>query len=194
MRSECLYDPRCPVSRAYHDHELGVPRYDDRYLFEMLVLEATQPGLHWAEILRRREAYREALDGFDAERIARYGDARVAALMGNPALIRNRGKLSATIANARAFLAVRKEWGSFARFLWSFVDGEPLQNQWEDVEAIPSESPVSRALADAMKARGFRYVGAKTCYAYMEAVGLVNDHVTRCPRHAEIAALALAAP
>ena len=173
----------------YHDREWGVPVHDDRLLFEMLNLEGAQAGLSWLTILKKRENFRSALDGFDPERIARYTPARIEKLMGNAGIIRNRLKLNAVVKNARAFLVVQKEFGSFARYIWTFVNGQPLQNNYRHMSEIPATSPESEIMSQALKQRGFTFVGATICYAYMQSVGMVNDHLHECHRHATIHAL-----
>jgi DNA-3-methyladenine glycosylase I len=175
---------------AYHDHEWGVPSHDDRYLFEMLVLEGAQAGLSWATILRKREGYRSAFAGFDADAVARFGANDVERLMGDPGIVRNRMKIESTIGNARAVLNVREEMGSLDALLWSFVDGRPRQNRWRSLRELPAETAQSRAMSKELKRRGFRFVGPTICYAFMQAAGLVNDHVLECFRYEEVAALA----
>jgi DNA-3-methyladenine glycosylase I len=184
-------DPRCPwchgheLYLAYHDREWGVPQHDDRMLFEMLNLEGAQAGLSWLTILKKRENYRAAFDGFDAEKIARYNARKVAALLADPGIVRNRLKIAATITNARAFLAVREEFGSFDRYLWQFVGGRPIQNQRRRMHDVPVRSPESDALSRDLKQRGFKFVGTTICYAFMQAVGMVNDHLITCPARAK---------
>jgi len=182
---------RCPwantdLSLPYHDREWGVPVRDDRTLFEFLILEGAQAGLSWETILRKRVRYREAFDGFDPAAVARYGDKKVASLLADPGIIRNRLKVAAAVTNARAFLQVQEECGSFHRHLWSFVDGRPRQNSWKAMTEIPAETPESRALSRDLKRRGFRFVGPTISYALMQAVGMVNDHLVSCYRHAEL--------
>jgi DNA-3-methyladenine glycosylase I len=175
-----------PLYVAYHDGEWGVPSHDDRHLFEMLILEGAQAGLSWETILNKRAAYREAFDDFDPRRVARYDARRVAALLANPGIVRNRLKVAAAVANARASLAVQREFGSLDAYLWGFVDGAPLQNGWERLADIPARTPVSDALSRDLLRRGFKFVGPTICYAFMQAVGMVNDHVLGCFRHAEV--------
>jgi DNA-3-methyladenine glycosylase I len=174
-----------PLYLAYHDEEWGVPSHDDRHLFELLVLEGAQAGLSWSTILRKREGYRQAFAGFDAEQVARFGPPEIERLLGDAAIVRNRAKIEAAVANARA----TREVGSLAEFVWSFVDGRPVQNSWRTIHEIPSETPESRAMSKELKRRGFRFVGPTICYAFMQAVGLVNDHVVDCFRHAEVRSL-----
>jgi DNA-3-methyladenine glycosylase I len=166
-----------------------VPVFEDRKLFEFLVLEGAQAGLSWLTILRRREGYRAAFDGFDVERVARYGEQEIARLLADPRIIRNRAKVRSAVKNARAFLAVQEEFGSFAAYIWRFVDGAPIQNRWERIEEIPAETPLSRAMSKDLRQRGFSFVGPTICYAHMQATGMVNDHLVSCFRHAEVAAL-----
>lgn len=175
-----------PLYLAYHDGEWGVPSHDDRHLFEMLVLEGAQAGLSWETILNKRAAYKQAFDDFDARRVARYDARKVAGLLANPGIVRNRLKMAAAVANARAFLLVQREFGSFDAYLWGFVDGAPLQNTCERLADIPARTPVSDALSHDLRRRGFKFVGPTICYAFMQAVGMVNDHLVSCFRHAEV--------
>ena len=185
---------RCPWAEAelqhdYHDSEWGVPSHDDRHLFEMIILEGAQAGLSWATILSRRESYREAYGNFDAATIARYDARKQTRLLADPGIIRNRLKVTASVGNARAFLAVQEEFGSFDRYLWRFVSGRPVQNQWTHQKQVPVRTEVSDALSKDLKKRGFKFVGTTICYAYMQATGMVNDHLVGCPRHAACAKL-----
>ena len=166
----------------YHDKEWGVPLHDDRRLFEMLILEGAQAGLSWITILRKRPAYRKAFDRFDARKVARYGAAKKRALLADPGIVRNRLKIDAAIANARAFLAVQKEFGSFDAYIWRFVGGRPIVNKRESLGAIPATTPESDAMSRDLKKRGFKFVGSTICYAFMQATGMVNDHATDCFR------------
>jgi len=175
-----------PLYLAYHDEEWGVPSHDDRHLFEMLVLEGAQAGLSWATILRKREGYRKALAGFDPAKVAKFDSRKVERLLANPGIVRNRAKVAAAIANARTTRAVQREYGSLDTYLWSFVGGRPIRNRLTTVADIPSESDESRAMSKDLRSRGFRFVGPTICYAFMEAVGMVNDHVTGCFRHREV--------
>ena len=186
-RPRCFWvPPDEPLYLAYHDEEWGVPVHDDRKLFEMLILEGAQAGLSWITILRRRESYRQAFDNFDAEKIAAYGPDRIAALLANEGIIRNRAKVEATIANARAFLQLRGEPGGFSGFLWSFVGGAPLQNRFKERSDVPAETAESKAMSKELRKRGFTFVGPTICYAFMQAVGMVNDHQVGCFRHREV--------
>ncbi len=185
-RIRCAW-PSSPISIAYHDREWGVPLKDDRKLFEFLVLDAAQAGLSWEIILRKREAFRAAFDNFDPEKIARYDHKKIKELLGDERIIRNRLKIESAVSNARAFLAVQKECGSFARYIWQFVEGKPKINARRSLKDIPATSPESDAMSKALKERGFRFVGSTICYAFMQAAGMVNDHAVDCFRHAELA-------
>lgn len=182
---------RCPWSKGehyhrYHDEEWGVPLHDDRQLFEMIVLEGAQAGLSWETILKKREGYREAFDHFDAEKIAAYDDAKIARLLQNSAIIRNRLKIQAAIRNAQAYLELRKQEGSLDKFLWQFTGGKPRVNTFQSTKEIPVKTPESEAMSKALLKRGFKFVGATTCYAFMQATGMVNDHLTTCFRWSEV--------
>jgi DNA-3-methyladenine glycosylase I len=185
-RIRCAWAGSDPLYIVYHDEEWGVPLHDERRLFEMLILEGAQAGLSWITVLRRRESYRRAFDGFDPERVARYGPEKKAALLADPGIIRNRAKVDAAVTNARAFLAVREAAGSFDSFLWSFVGGRPRQNSWRVQSEIPPESAESKAMSKELRRRGFTFVGPTICYAFMQAVGMVNDHPLVCFRHDEL--------
>src|ERR1700688_1084564 len=175
------------LSMLYHDQEWGVPRHDDRTLFEFLILEGAQAGLSWDTILRKRENYRKAFDGFDPVKVARYGTKKANQLLNDAGIIRNRLKIAAATQNAKAFLAVQKEFGSFDAYIWQFVGGKPKKNQWRDSKQLPSQTPESDAMSKDLKRRGFKFVGSTICYAFMQAVGLVNDHAPGCFRHGELA-------
>jgi DNA-3-methyladenine glycosylase I len=170
----------------YHDEEWGVPIYDDQLLFAKLILDGAQAGLSWITILRKRENYWQAFDQFDPEKIARYGDEKVAELMGNAGIVRNKLKINATIKNARGYLDIMEKEGSFSNYLWQFVDGSPIQNEWLTMADIPTSTPESRAMSKALKKRGFSFVGETICYAFMQAVGICNDHIVTCFRHKEV--------
>lgn len=172
-----------PLDVLYHDAEWGVPLHDDRALFELLILEGAQAGLSWSTILAKRENYRRAFDGFDAEKISRYDAEKVAALLADAGIVRNRLKIAATIRNARAFLAVQKEFGAFDRYLWKFVGGRPRVNRRRGRHDVPARTPESDALSKDLLARGFKFVGSTICYAFMQASGMVNDHLVTCERH-----------
>ena len=174
---------------AYHDEDWGVPVWDDRTLFEFLTLEGAQAGLSWSTILNKREGYRRLYDGFDPERVARYGDAKVAELLTDPAIVRNRAKIAASIGNAEAFLEVQTEFGSFSDYIWRFTDGRPIQNAWETMAEIPAKTALAETISKDLKCRGFKFVGPTIIYAHMQATGMVNDHLVSCFRYPEIAAL-----
>ncbi len=187
MKRWCEWATSDPLMRRYHDAEWGVPVRNDRKMFELLVLEGMQAGLSWLIVLRKREAFRLAFDGFDAQRIARYGRAKVRALLQDAGIIRNRLKIEAAIANAQAFLRVQEERSSFSRFLWDFVGGTPVVNHWKRLKDLPATSPQSDAMSQALKALGFRFAGSTICYAHMQSAGLVNDHLVHCFRHPPLA-------
>ncbi len=177
---------RDDLSIVYHDTEWGVPVHDDRLLFEFLILEGTQAGLSWSTILRKRAAYQAAFDRFDPRKVARYDDARIARLLANEGIVRNRLKVAAAIRNAQAFLAVQKEFGSFDRYIWQFVGGQPLQNRWSKLDQLPAKTERSDAMSKDLTRRGFKFVGSTICYAFMQAVGMVNDHQVTCFRYHEV--------
>ena len=182
---------RCPWATsepaiAYHDEEWGVPVHDDRMLFEFLILEGAQAGLSWITILKKRENYRKAFDGFRAEKIAHYDARKVKRLLHDEGIVRNRLKIAATIQNAKAFLAVRKEFGDFNAYLWGFVGGKPIQNRWRTMGDVPARTVESDAMSHDLLRRGFKFVGSTICYALMQATGMVNDHLVTCPRHFEL--------
>lgn len=179
-----------PLDIAYHDTEWGVPVHDDRRLFEFLILEAAQAGLSWSIILKKRPNYRAAFADFDPARVARFDRRRIERLLADPGIVRNRLKVESAVSNARRFLEVQDEYGSFDRFVWSFVAGRPRRNRWRRLSEVPARSPESDALSKALKARGFRFVGSTICYAFMQATGMVNDHLVDCFRHAACARLA----
>ena len=186
---------RCPWAEAsdlevaYHDEEWGVPQRDDDRLFEMLTLEGAQAGLSWSTILGKREGYRRAFADFEIAKVARFSPKRVERILADPGVVRHRGKIESTVSNARAALAVQAELGTLNSFLWGFVDNEPIQNRWKKTGDTPAETPVSKAMSKELKRRGFRFVGPTTCYALMQAAGMVNDHLVFCFRHAEVAAM-----
>ena len=182
----CAWATHTEAERDYHDNEWGVPLHDDRGLFEFLILEGAQAGLSWSTILNKREGYRKAFDGFDAEKVARYSEKKIERLLQNPAIVRNRLKVNAAVTNARCFLDVQAEHGSFDRYIWSFVGGKPIQNRWVDIADVPAETDESRAMSKDLKKRGFKFVGSTICYAFMQATGMVNDHLTTCFRHKEV--------
>ena len=185
-KKRCAWPGEDPLYVAYHDSEWGVPVHDDRLLFEFLVLEGAQAGLSWITILRKRDNYRQAFDGFDAEKVARYGEPKIRSLLGNAGIVRNRAKIASAIKNARAFLEVCEEHGSFDAYQWRFVDGKPKQNRWRGMKEIPARTPESDAFSKDLKRRGFSFVGSTIIYAHMQAVGMVNDHVVDCFRYREV--------
>lgn len=182
---------RCPWAQSepnltYHDHEWGVPQHSDLTLFEFLILEGAQAGLSWSTILRKRENYRRAFDGFDPARIARYRDAKIERLMADDGIIRNRLKVTAAVQNAKSFLAVQKEYGSFDRYIWQFVDGRAVHNGWRSLAQVPARTPQAERMSKDLLRRGFKFVGPTICYAFMQAVGLVNDHLVTCFRYRQL--------
>ncbi len=183
MTKRCGWAGEDPLMIAYHDEEWGVPSHDDVHLFEMLTLEGAQAGLSWSTILKKREGYREAFAGFDAAKVARFTPAKVEKLLTNPAIVRNRLKVESTVNNAKMVLKVQREFGSLDAYLWSFVDDEPIVNRFKTMKELPAQTDVSKAMSKAMLKRGFRFVGPTVCYAFMQAVGMTNDHVTDCFRH-----------
>lgn len=186
MKIRCEWARGDPLSIDYHDNEWGVPEHDDRNLFEFLILEGAQAGLSWLTILRKRQNYREAFDHFDARKIAAYDRGKLEELLSNKGIVRNRLKLEAAIQNAKAFLAVQGEFGSFDAYIWQFVGGEPKKNAWKTVKEIPSKTTESDAMSRDLTARGFKFVGSTICYAFMQAIGMVNDHTVDCFRYHEV--------
>jgi DNA-3-methyladenine glycosylase I len=185
-RKRCAWVGSDPLYVQYHDREWGVPLRDDRQLFEMIILEGAQAGLSWITVLKKRENYRRAFDDFDAHEIARYGARKKRALMNDAGIIRNRLKIDAAIGNARAFLDIVDEHGSFADFVWDFVDGRPIVNRWRNLSQVPVSTSTSDALSKALKRRGFKFVGTTICYSFMQAVGMVNDHTRDCFRYTQV--------
>ncbi|GAA5315112.1 MAG: DNA-3-methyladenine glycosylase I [Candidatus Pelagadaptatus aseana] len=179
----CLGDP---LYEDYHDNEWGTPCFDDAKLFEFLLLEGAQAGLAWITVLRKREHYREAYDGFDPNRIARYDDSKIAELLQNPGIIRNKLKVNSAVQNARAYLNVLDRHDSFSDYLWQFVDGQPIQNHFTTMKQVPATTPISDTMSKTLKKAGFNFVGSTICYAYMQATGMVNDHLTSCLRHQQL--------
>ena len=171
---------------AYHDREWGVPVHDDRRWFEFLILEGAQAGLSWDTILKKRENYHRAFAGFDPRKVARFSRSRCAALRKNPGIVRNRLKIASAVSNARAFLAVQREFGSFDRYIWRFVDGRPKKNRWRHTKLVPASTPESDSMSKDLKQRGFRFVGSTICYAFMQATGMVNDHLVTCFRYRQV--------
>jgi DNA-3-methyladenine glycosylase I len=186
----CEWANKTELEQLYHDNEWGVPVHDDRTLFEFLILEGAQAGLSWSTILQKREGYRNAFHKFDALSISRYSDADILRLLANPEIVRNRLKINATITNARAFLRIQHEFGSFDRYIWQYVHGRPIQNAWKRLMDIPSSSPESSTMSKDLQKRGFKFVGTTICYAFMQAVGMVNDHRVGCFRYKQVKGLA----
>lgn len=182
-QNRCTWAGTDPLSVRYHDREWGVPLHRDRRLFEMLILEGAQAGLSWTTILRKRENYREAFDRFDPQKVARYSDHKLTRLLANPGIVRNRLKVAAARSNARAFLSVQEEFGTFDSYIWQFVGGTPIQNAWRSLKQIPVRTPQSDAMSKDLKRHGFRFVGSTICYAFMQATGMVNDHTVNCFRY-----------
>jgi DNA-3-methyladenine glycosylase I len=189
QQRRCAWAGTDPRMIAYHDEEWGVPVHDDRLLFEFLTLEGAQAGLSWQTILNKRDAYREAFAGFDPARVARFDARRIERLLGNPRIVRNRLKIESTVTNARAFLQVQHEAGSFDHFVWGIVGGSPRTNRWRSMRSVPARTAESDALSAELKRHGFRFVGSTICYAFMQATGLVNDHLVSCARYGEIAGI-----
>ncbi len=186
MEKRCPWCLAHPLYIEYHDREWGVPVHDDRKWFEFLTLEGAQAGLNWLLVLKKRENYRRAYDDFDYARVARYDDAKVAALLSDPGIIRNRAKIAASISNARAFIRIREEFSSFDRYIWPFVNGKPLRNHWQTDRQIPARTPLSDSISADLRKRGFKFVGSTIIYAHMQATGMVNDHLLSCFRYGEL--------
>ena len=186
----CGWGTSIPLYLDYHDHEWGVPCYDDDRLFEFLILESAQAGLSWITILKKRDNYRKAFADFNAEKVARFNKRSVERLLGDAGIVRNRLKIDAAISNAKIFLDLQESHGSFANYMWGFCDGKPLQNCWENRGEVPATTPLSDTISKDMKKRGFRFFGSTICYAHMQALGMVNDHLVTCFRHKECAELA----
>jgi DNA-3-methyladenine glycosylase I len=185
-KQRCEWTGDNVLYQKYHDKEWGVPSYDDQHLFEMLILEGAQAGLSWITVLKKRAAYRKAFDQFNAEKMARYSDKKIEKLLLNPGIIRNRLKINSARSNARCCLAVTEEFGCFSDYIWRFVNGEPKKNTWKKLTDIPVTTKQSDAMCKDLKKRGFKFIGSTICYAYMQAVGMVNDHVMDCFRHKQI--------
>jgi DNA-3-methyladenine glycosylase I len=183
VKKRCTWCEGNALQMAYHGREWGHPVHDDRLWFEFLVLEGAQAGLSWDTILKKRENYRRAFAGFDPRKVARFGAKQRAALMKNPGIVRNRLKIASAVTNAQAFLAVQREFGSFDRYIWRFVGGKPMRNRWRSMKQVPASTPESDAMSKELKKRGFRFVGSTICYAFMQATGLVNDHLVTCHRY-----------
>ncbi|KAF1074556.1 DNA-3-methyladenine glycosylase 1 [Halodesulfovibrio sp. MK-HDV] len=184
--NRCEWANSNSLDTQYHDEEWGVPVHDDRLLFEMLILEGAQAGLSWTTILKKREGYRKAFDNFDAKVVSKYTEKKVEQLLTNPEIIRHKLKINAAIVNAKCFLEIQKEHGSFDRYIWSFVDGKTITNKWDSMSDFPVSTPESEAMSKSLKKKGFKFVGPTICYAYMQAVGMVNDHTVSCFRYSEV--------
>jgi len=181
--ARCPWANGNPLYESYHDREWGVPAHDDRVQFEFLILEGAQAGLSWLTVLKKRENYRKAFSGFNPEKVARYTPDKIESLLADPGIIRNRLKVSAAVQNAKSFLAVKKEFGSFSAYIWDFIGGRPIVNQFKTMDEVPAHTPLSDALSKDLKKRGFKFVGSTIVYAHMQATGMVNDHLVTCPRH-----------
>ena len=186
MKTRCEWATRNPLEARYHDTEWGVPSRDDRHLFELLVLEGAQAGLSWDLILQKRERYRRAFAGFDPAKVARFDRRKRERLLADPGIVRNRLKIEAAVINAKMLLAVKEQYGSFAAYIWQFVDGAPIRNAWKSLAEVPAQTPESGRMSKDLAGRGFKFVGPTICYAYMQAAGLVNDHVVNCFRYAQL--------
>jgi len=185
----CEWANSDPLETKYHDEEWGVPVHDDRLLFEMLILEGAQAGLSWSTILKKRSGYLEAFENFEVEKIAQYSEQKIAELLENPSIVRNKLKVNATVVNAKRVLEVQQEYGSFDAYIWSFVDGKPIQNQWQQLSDVPAKTERSDTMSKALKKKGFKFIGSTTCYAFMQATGMVNDHVVSCFRYSKVKVL-----
>ncbi len=186
MIERCLWCGTDPLYVKYHDEEWGVPVHDDKKHFEMIILDGAQAGLSWLTVLRKRENYRKAFDNFDPEKVAKYDEKKIAELLENPGIIRNKLKIKSAVTNARAFIKVQEEFGSFDKYIWQFVNYKPVVNKWKSDKEIPATSEESDAMSKDLKSRGFKFVGSTICYAYMQAAGMVNDHVVTCFRYKEV--------
>jgi DNA-3-methyladenine glycosylase I len=186
LMNRCEWANSNPLETQYHDEEWGVPVHDDRLLFEMLILEGAQAGLSWATILKKRAGYLEAFENFEIEKVARYSEQKITQLLENPAIVRNRLKVNATVVNAQRVLDIQKEYGSFDAYIWLFVGGQPIQNQWQTMSDVPARTALSDKMSKSLKQKGFKFIGSTTCYAYMQAIGMVNDHVVSCFRYTEV--------
>lgn len=185
-KKRCSWSNSDPLYLAYHDEEWGVPIYDDRLLFEFLILEGMQAGLSWITVLKKRPAFRAAFSKFDAKKIIKFDQHKIKLLLANPGIIRNKLKINAAIENAKAFLEIKKEWGSYANYIWHFVDGQPIQHRYKNIKQIPAKTAISDTMSKDLKKRGFKFVGSTICYAFMQAVGMVNDHTIDCFRYKEL--------
>ncbi|MGL1932778.1 MAG: DNA-3-methyladenine glycosylase I [Desulfotalea sp.] len=191
MKIRCEWCGDDPLYKAYHDNEWGVPVYDDQLLFEFLILEGAQAGLSWLTILRKRENYRKAFHSFDCEIVASYGEEDRARMLADSGIVRNRLKIESAIKNAQGIIKIKEEYGSLSKYLWRYVDGAPLQNEWQSVAEMPAKTDISEIMSKDLKKRGFNFVGPTICYAFMQAVGMVNDHTKDCFRHKEVQELSL---
>ncbi len=186
MKKRCEWSTKNQKDQDYHDEEWGVPVHDDRLLFEYLILEGAQAGLSWTTILAKRENYRKAFDYFDVKKIIQYDNDKIASLLEDKGIVRNKLKVNSVVTNAKAFLEVQKKYGSFDAYIWSFVDGKPIQNEWASVSDVPAKTDISDAMSKDLKKKGFKFIGSTICYAFMQAVGMVNDHTTDCFRYDEV--------
>lgn len=186
MKKRCAWATNHQLDKEYHDLEWGMPVYDDRLLFEFLILEGAQAGLSWTTILVKRENYRKAFDQFEAKKIVQYNQQKIDELLANPGIVRNKLKVNSVVTNAKAFLEIQEEFGSFSTFIWQFVGGKPIQNKWKTREEVPAKTEESEKMSKALKKRGFKFIGSTICYAYMQAVGMVNDHTVDCFRYKEV--------
>lgn len=186
MKTKCAWALKHKIEEDYHDAEWGVPVFDDRKLFECLILESAQAGLSWYTVLKKRANYREAFDNFDAQKIANYTPEKIAKLLLNEGIIRHKLKINATVNNAKLFLEIQKEYGSFSEYIWSFTDGKTVQNTWGTHKETPSSNELSNKMSKTLKKKGFKFIGTTICYAYMQAIGMINDHTTDCFRHKEL--------
>ncbi|SKA40408.1 DNA-3-methyladenine glycosylase I [Chitinophaga eiseniae] len=184
-KTRCGWSLKDQLYKDYHDHEWGTPHHDDQHLFEMLCLEGAQAGLSWYTVLTKRENYRKAFDNWDAKKIAKYDDKKIAKLLENEGIIRNKLKINAVVTNAKAFLAVQKEFGTFDNYIWSFVNHQPIVNNFKSLQEVPAKTPISDAMSKDLLKRGFKFVGSTICYAYMQATGMVNDHIASCYKRAK---------
>lgn len=185
-KKRCAWVGDLEIYQKYHDEEWGVPQHDDTMLFEMLILEGAQAGLNWLTILKKRAGYKKAFDNFDAKKISRYSEKKIEKILQDPGIVRNKLKVRSTVTNAKAFLQIQKEFGTFDKYIWSFVGGKPIKNKWKTIKEIPVSTPESDAMSKDLKKRGFKFVGTTICYAYMQAVGMVNDHTTDCFRYKQV--------
>ena len=189
MKTRCGWSEGSDLYRAYHDQEWGVPQHNDKVLFELLLLEGAQAGLSWSTILNKRQGYRRLFAEFDVHQVARFSPKKIAKMLEDPAIVRNRAKVNSAVGNARAFIEIQQEYGSFDTYIWQFVDGQPVQNKWKTLSEVPANTPASDAMSKDLKKRGFKFVGSTICYAFMQATGMVNDHTVDCFRHRACSAI-----